>query len=62
LRRKGEWFDQHIEEQAATLKRLAMKGYLCKFAVGFEQAKRAVDEYLSGKLSPEMADSEKLML
>lgn len=47
LRKAGDWWDRHIEEQAETLQNLRQAGYKAEFAVGFEQAKQIIDEYLS---------------
>ena len=40
--------DEHITEQAAFLLDLRSRGYKAEFAVGFEQAKKIIDEYLGG--------------
>lgn len=47
LRKAGDWFDQHTEEQADMLLQLRMLGYEAQFAVGFDDAKRIIDKYLS---------------
>ena len=39
--------DQHIREQAALLQELEKRGYKAYFAVGFEQAKQILDNYLA---------------
>lgn len=39
--------DKHREEQANTHVKLNLKGYLTKFAVGFDDAKEKIDKYLS---------------
>lgn len=39
----------HIKEQADCLYELRQRGYCAEFAVGFEEAKRIIDEYLGGK-------------
>lgn len=41
--------DAHIREQAEMLQKLEQKGFKAYFAVGFEQAKQIIDEYLGGK-------------
>jgi len=46
LRLAGDWFDQHIDEQAQMLERLRNLGYKAEFAVGFDHAKKIIDEYL----------------
>lgn len=43
----------HIQEQAAWHETLRRLGYAADFAVGFEEAKRLIDDYLSGKLVSE---------
>ncbi len=40
--------DQHIREQHALLVELEKRGYAARFAVGFDQAKQIIDEYLGG--------------
>ena len=40
--------DQHIREQHALLVELERRGYMARFAVGFDQAKQIIDEYLGG--------------
>lgn len=47
LRKAGDWFDQHTEEQADMLLQLRMLGYEAQFAVGFDDAKKIIDKYLS---------------
>ena len=37
----------HTREQAAILERLEKKGYMAKFAIGFEEAKNIIDFYLA---------------
>lgn len=39
----------HIEEQARVLSELQMRGYEAKFAVGFEGARKIIDEYLGSE-------------
>lgn len=39
----------HIQEQAAALTRLGANGYLAVFAIGFDQAKQVIDDYLGGE-------------
>jgi len=46
-KKNDEWASDHIAEQAKMLARLAEKGYRAEFAVGFDEAKRIIDEYLS---------------
>lgn len=40
--------DQHIREQHTLLVELERRGYMARFAVGFDQAKQIIDEYLGG--------------
>lgn len=40
--------DQHIREQHALLVELEKRGYAARFAVGFDQAKQIIDDYLGG--------------
>lgn len=46
LRKAGDWFDDHVEEQALMLDRLRKLGYKAEFACGFESAKNIIDNYL----------------
>lgn len=45
-KKNGEWASEHIAEQAEVLERLMVRGYRAGFAVGFDEAKRLIDEYL----------------
>lgn len=47
-KKNGEWVTEHIAEQAKVLEKLRQRGYCAEFAVGFEEAKRMIDEYLGG--------------
>ena len=47
-KRNGEWASEHIAEQAEVLERLEFRGYWAVFAVGFDEAKSIIDEYLKG--------------
>lgn len=38
--------DEHLEEQNEMLENLRDKGYKAEFAVGFEEAKQIIDDYL----------------
>lgn len=49
LRRAGDWYDLHIEEQAEMLATLRIHGYKAEFAVGFDEAKAIIDEYLKAE-------------
>lgn len=46
-KKNGEWASDHIAEQAEMLAKLNEKGYKAEFAVGFDEAKRIIDEYLN---------------
>lgn len=41
----------HIEEQAEMLQKLRDRGYKAEFAVGFDQARNLIDQYLRGGTS-----------
>jgi hypothetical protein len=45
-KKDGSFASEHIEEQAKQLAMLQAKGYRAVFAVGFDEAKRIIDEYL----------------
>jgi len=45
-RKDGTWATPHIAEQAKLLDELACRGYRAEFAVGFNEAKKIIDEYL----------------
>lgn len=40
--------DEHIAEQAEVLEQLRQEGAKAEFCVGFDQAKKLIDEYLTG--------------
>lgn len=47
LRKKnGDYASEHIKEQSLLLRELGDKGYKAVFAVGFDEAKKIIDEYL----------------
>ena len=47
LKKDGEYVaDKHIREQAKMLEHLCRLGYVACFAVGFDQAKQIIDNYL----------------
>ena len=39
--------DEHIREQFDMLEALRQRGYMAEFAIGFDEAKRIIDEYLN---------------
>lgn len=45
-KKNGEWASEHIDEQAEMLEMLDFRGYRAAFAVGFDEAKKLIDEYL----------------
>lgn len=50
LKKDGEYVaDKHIREQAKMLQALERRGYRAMFAVGFEQSKQIIDEYIGRK-------------
>lgn len=50
LKKDGSYVaDEHIMEQAKMLEKLERLGYQAQFAVGFEQAKQIIDEYIGRK-------------
>ena len=42
--------DEHIREQFDMLADLRHKGYAAEFAVGFDEAKKLIDDYMKGEL------------
>ena len=48
VRKPDEWASDHIAEQAETLRALRGRGYMAEFAVGFDEAKKIIDNYLGG--------------
>ncbi len=48
-KKNGEWATEHIAEQAEVLEGLRQRSYCAEFAVGFEEAKKIIDEYLGGR-------------
>ena len=47
-KKDGTWSSSHLEEQNEVLNKLQKKGYAAYFAVGFEEAKDIIDDYLGG--------------
>ena len=45
-KKDGKWASDHIAEQADMLDRLEFRGYKAVFCVGFDEAKKVIDEYL----------------
>ena len=46
LRKAGDWWDKHTEEQAKKLEKLRARGYKAEFGVGFDECQQIIDEYL----------------
>lgn len=40
--------DEHLEEQNEMLQELEKRGYVARFATGFNEAKKLIDDYLGG--------------
>ena len=47
-KKDGTWASSHLEEQNEVLNKLQAKGYAAYFAVGFEEVKDIIDDYLGG--------------
>lgn len=45
-KKNGDWATPHIAEQAKVLEQLHRRGYVAKFAVGFDEAKDIIDDYM----------------
>ena len=45
-KKDGKWASEHIAEQAEMLDILEFRGYKAVFCVGFDEAKKVIDEYL----------------
>lgn len=45
-KKDGTWASEHLAEQNEVLQALSNKGYAAYFAVGFEEAKQIIDDYL----------------
>lgn len=43
---RGEYANQHLIEQAEMLQLLRHRGFMCWFAIGFDDAKQKIDIYL----------------
>lgn len=48
-KKNGDWATGHIAEQAKVLEGLRERGYCAEFAIGFDEAKKIIDEYLGEK-------------
>lgn len=45
-KKNGEWYNDHIAEQADMLSKLTERGYRAEFAVGFDEAKAIIDDHI----------------
>lgn len=45
-KRNGDFTSDHIREQTEMLMELNNRGYYASFAIGFEEAKKIIDDYL----------------
>ena len=48
-KRTQEYVNEHVREQAEMIQRLTVRGYCACFCIGFDQAKKVIDEYLKLK-------------
>lgn len=48
-KKDGNWASEHLAEQNEVLTNLQAKGYAAYFAVGFDEAKEIIDDYLGGE-------------
>ena len=46
-KQNGEFANEHIKEQYNYLLKLRSMGFIAQFAVGFDEAKRIIDDYLN---------------
>lgn len=47
-KKDGSWASSHLEEQNEMMSKLQRKGYAAYFAVGYDEAKEIIDDYLGG--------------
>ena len=45
-KKDGSWASSHLEEQNEMLNKLQAKGYAAYFAIGYDEAKEIIDDYL----------------
>lgn len=58
-KKDGTWLTSHLAEQAEVLERLRSEGYEATFAVGFDEAKEIIDNYLCKRMTnKERVDKE----
>jgi len=48
-KKDGSWASSHLEEQNVMLNELGKRGYAAYFAVGFDEAKDIIDDYMGGE-------------
>lgn len=48
LRKAGDWWDHHIDEQAIVLDALQGQGFIALFSVGYEATVEIIESYLTG--------------
>ena len=48
-KKDGEWASDHLKEQFELLDQLEFRGYAATFAVGFDETKKVIDDYLGGR-------------
>ena len=46
-KKNGDFASEHIKEQFMLLDQLRFRGYRADFAIGFDEAKKLIDDYLS---------------
>lgn len=46
FRQNGNFVSDHVAEQNDCMNELMKRGYLCYFSVGFDEAKKLIDNYL----------------
>jgi hypothetical protein len=47
IKRNGDFVSDHVAEQSDCMGKLGAKGYNCFFAIGFDEAKTIIDNYLN---------------
>lgn len=48
-KKDGKWASEHIKEQYELMDKLNFRGYAVSFAIGFDEAKKVIDDYLGGR-------------
>ena len=58
-KKDGTWLTSHLAEQAEMLEKLRGEGYEATFAVGFDEAREIIDNYLGKRMTnKERVDKE----